>query len=95
MGGPAHPFVDEDGVGSNLVCHNDRLEGVGLKTQVTLMIVLALSLIFLRWANPVNFLIYFCLYVLKMLETSRIQSRIIKEGGEDADHKTTTMPWQL
>ena len=46
MGGPAHPFVDEDGVGSNLVCHNDRLEGVGLETQVTQIIVLALSFIF-------------------------------------------------
>ena len=42
---------------------------------------------FLRWANPGFFFAYFRLLVHRIiLEVSRIQTRIIGVGGEDADH---------
>jgi len=34
VSGPAHPLVDEDGVGSNLVSYDDGLESVGLKEWI-------------------------------------------------------------
>ena len=40
-----------------------------------------------RWANPGLFFVLFLSFLtLKILETSRIQARIIGVEGEDADH---------
>ena len=48
------------------------------------------KIFFSKMGQPRPLFVYFCFFILKILVASRIQTGIVGEEGEDANHLTTT-----